>query len=144
MLKPAPYLTLNFTAAERTLMKPPRHIAAAAIAFALAGAAHASGAHDHSPKHGGVVVKVKDIDYELVAKANLIQLYLRDHGKKVDIAKASAKLTLLTGTEKQGVELKPAGDKLEASGSFKVDPGTKAVAVVTVAGKPATARFTMK
>ena len=55
-----------------------------------------------------------------------------------------AKVTLLTGTEKQEVELKPAGDKLEATGSFKVRAGTKAVAVVTVAGKPATARFTLK
>ena len=74
----------------------------------------------------------------------VIQLHLRDHGKPADVSKASAKLTLLTGTEKQEVELKPAGDKLEATGSFKVGPGTKAVAVVTVGGKPATARFTVK
>jgi len=33
---------------------------------------------------------------------------------------------------------------VEATGSFKVGPGTKAMAVVTVAGKPATARFTLK
>lgn len=31
-----------------------------------------------------------------------------------------------------------------ATGSFKVGPGTKAVAVVTVNGKAATARFTLK
>jgi hypothetical protein len=117
---------------------------AVALSFAMAGVAYAGGAHDHSPKHGGVVVEVKDMDYELVAKANVIQLYLRDHGKKVDISKASARLTLLTGSEKQEVELKPAGDKLEATGSFKVGPGSKAVAVVTVAGKPSTARFTVK
>jgi hypothetical protein len=142
-LTPSP-LTLKLTATERKPMNRQNYICATAIAFALVGAAHAAGTHDHSPKHGGVVVEVKDMDYELVAKATLIQLYLRDHGKKADIAKASAKLTLLTGTEKQEVELKPAGDKLEATGSFKVGPGTKAVAVVTVAGKPATARFTVK
>ena len=101
-------------------------------------------AHEHKPLHGGVVVEVKDMDFELVAKATAIQLYLRDHGKPADVAKATAKLTLLTGAEKQEVELKPAGDKLEATGSFKVGPGTKAVAVVTVGGKPATARFTVK
>ncbi len=117
---------------------------AVGFALGLSGAAQASGAHDHSPQHGGVVAEVKDVDYELVAKANVIQLYLRGHGKPVDIAKASAKVTMLTGTEKQEVELKPAGNKLEASGSFKVGPGTKAVAVVTVAGKPSTARFTVK
>ena len=95
------------------------HALFAALTLALAGSALAAGdkhghAHEHKPLHGGVVVEVKDMDYELVAKATVIQLYLRDHGK------------------------------LEATGSFKVGPGTKAVAVVTVAGKPATARFTLK
>ena len=120
----------------------------ASIALALASSAFAAGehshAHEHKPMHGGVVVEVKDIDYELVAKPTVIQLHLRDHGKPADVSKASAKVTLLTGVEKQEVELKPAGDKLEATGSFKVGPGTKAVAVVTIGGKPATARFTVK
>ncbi|MBI5270406.1 hypothetical protein [uncultured Piscinibacter sp.] len=125
------------------------HTLIAAITFAVAGTAHAAGekhdhAHEHKPMHGGVVVEVKDMDYELVAKATTLQLYLRDHGKPADVSKASAKVTLLTGTEKQEVELKPAGDKLEATGSYKVGPGTKAVAVVTINGKPATARFTLK
>ena len=122
----------------------------ASIALTLAGSAFAAGdkhdhAHEHKPMHGGVVVEVKDIDYELVAKPTVIQLHLRDHGKPTDISKASAKLTLLTGAEKQEVELKPAGDKLEASGTFKVGPGTKVVALVTIAGKSAgTVRFALK
>lgn len=125
------------------------HTLIAAITLAIAGTAQAAGekhdhAHEHKPMHGGVVVEVKDMDYELVAKATTLQLYLRDHGKPADVSKASAKVTLLTGTEKQEVELKPAGDKLEATGSYKVGPGTKAVAVVTINGKPATARFTLK
>jgi hypothetical protein len=119
------------------------------IALTLATTAFAAGekhehAHEHKPLHGGVVVEVKDIDYELVAKPSMIQLHLRDHGKPADVSKASAKVTMLSGTEKQEVELKPAGDKLEATGNFKVGAGTKAVAVVTVAGKPATVRFTIK
>jgi hypothetical protein len=127
-------------------MKPNFLIAAvaAAIAVLLAGPAHADGKHDHNPRHGGVVAEGRDMDYELVAKPTVVQLHLRGHGQKVDVAKASAKLTLLTGTEKQEVELKPAGDKLEAHGSYKLAPGTKAVAVVTVGGKPATARFVLK
>jgi hypothetical protein len=120
----------------------------AALALALANASFAAGdhkhAHEHKPLHGGVVVEVKDIDYELVAKPGSIRLYLRDHGKPADVSKASAKLTLLSGAEKQEIELKPAGDKLEATGSFKVGAGTKAVAVVTIAGKPAgSVRFTL-
>lgn len=122
----------------------------ASIALALAGSAFAADdkhdhAHEHKPLHGGVVVEVKDFDYELVARQTLIQLHLRDHGKPADVSGASAKLTLLSGTEKQEVELKPAGDKLEASGAFKVGPGTKVVALVTMVGKPAgTVRFALK
>lgn len=101
-------------------------------------------AHGHKPLHGGVVVEVKDIDYELVAKPTIIQLHLRDHGKPADVSKATAKITVLSGTEKQEVELKPAGDKLEASGNFKVGSGTKAVAVVSFAGRAATVRFIIK
>lgn len=121
-----------------------RLIPALALALACTGAAQAAEGHDHSPKHGGIVAPGKDWDFELVARPAAIQLYVRDHGKPADVAKASAKLTLLTGTEKQEVELKPAGGRLEATGSFRLGPGTKAVAVVTVNGKPATARFTLK
>jgi hypothetical protein len=128
-------------------MKTHAHIAA--IILALAGSAFAAGdkhdhAHEHKPLHGGVVVEVKDMDYELVARPDAMQLHLRDHGKAVDISKASAKLTLLAGTEKQEVELKPAGDKLEARGVFKVAANTKVVAVVSIAGKSSTARFVLK
>lgn len=118
--------------------------AAALLSLAAAGAVQAGGTHDHSPQHGGVVVEVKDMDYELVARPTAIQLYLRGHGQQIDLSKASARLTLLSGSEKQDVDLKPAGNRLEASGSFKVGPGTKAVAVVTLNGKPSTARFVLK
>jgi hypothetical protein len=128
-------------------MKTPTLIAA--ITLAIAAPAFAAGDHhragdDHQPKHGGIVAATRAMDFELVAKPTLIHLHLRDHGKPADVSQATGKLTLLSGTEKQEVELKPAGDKLQASGNFKVGPGTKAVAVVTVAGKPATARFTLK
>lgn len=120
----------------------------ATLALATTGAAFAADSHDHGHEHkalhGGVVVEVKDMDYELVAKPDSMQLHLRDHGKPVDVTKASAKLTLLSGTDKQEVELKPAGDKLEAKGSFKVTTNTKVVTVVSLAGKSSTARFVLK
>ena len=99
---------------------------------------------DHKPMHGGILTTVKDIDYELVANTTTLRLYVRDHGKAVDVSKASAKLTLLTGAEKQEVDLKPSNDKLEAAGAFKVGPGTKIIAVISVGGKQSTARFVMK
>lgn len=118
-------------------------------ALVAVGPAFAADKHDHAHEqesmHGGLVVEVKDVDLELVAKPDVIQLHLRDHGKPVDVTNGSAKLTLLSGTDKQEVELKPAGDRLESKGSFKVGAGTKLVAVVTLPGKPSTtARFTLK
>lgn len=118
----------------------------AAAALLVGGHALAGGKHDdHTPKHGGLVVEGKQADFELVAKPEVIHLYLRDHGKAMSAAKASAKVTLLSGSDKQEVTLVPAGDKLEAKGSFKVAAGTKVVAVVTSDGKSlGTARYTLK
>ena len=99
---------------------------------------------DHKPMQGGVLSTVKDVDYELVAKPDVLQLYMRDHGKPVDVSKTTAKVTLLSGADKQEVELKPTGDKLQATGTFKVMAGTKVVAVISSGTKQATARFVIK
>lgn len=120
----------------------------AAFSFSMSGLAFAAGGHDHGhehkPLHGGVVSEVKDMDYELVTTPETIQLHLRDHGKPVDVAKASAKLTILVGADKQEIELTPAGAQLEAKGSFKVNNG-KVVALVSLPGKtPTTVRFVLK
>lgn len=105
----------------------------------------APGQHEHVAKHGGIVVETKQGDLEIVAKPELIQIYIDDHGKPVKLEGAKAKVTLLNGTEKTDIELRTVGDKLEAKGSFKAVKGTKGVAVVTLAGKPAvTARFELK
>jgi hypothetical protein len=108
----------------------------------LAAEKHNHG-HDHKPLHGGIVVESKDMDYELVAKPDLLQLYLRDHGKPMDVSKVTAKITILAGNEKQDIELKPSGNRLEAKGQFKVSAGTKAVAQVNNAGKMSSVRFTL-
>lgn len=128
-------------------MKPSQLIAIAALTAVLPGFAadKHEHAHGHDALHGGVVVEVKDIDLELVAKPDLLQLHLRDHGKPIDVAGGSAKLTLLSGTDKQEIALEPVAGRLEARGSFKVGAGTKALAVVSIPGKPSTtARFALK
>ena len=96
-----------------------KRILIAVCAAALAGNVALAGG-DHQPMKGGIVTPGKEADYELVAKPTVLQLYVQDHGKLRDVSKASAKLTLLAGKDKQEVELKPAGDRLEASGSFQV------------------------
>lgn len=119
-------------------------ILVAAIALSSTALAHGD-KHDHTPKHGGIVVEVKDMDYEIVAKPDLMQIHLRDHGKAVKLDGAKGKVTLLNGSEKSEVELKPVGDKLEAKGNFKVAKGTKGIALVTLAGKSAVSvRFEVK
>ena len=119
-----------------------------ALMLMASGVVFAADKHDHGhedkPLHGGLVTEIKDMDYELVAKPDVLQLYVRDHGKPVDVSRATAKITLLSGSDKQEVELKPSADRLEAKGSFKVMPGTKAVAQVNLASKAATARFVLK
>ena len=122
-----------------------KFIAGLALAACVAGPVLASGAHGHTPKNGGIVVETKAGDLEIVAKPDLLQIFVSDHGKPMSLEGAKAKITLLNGTEKSDVELLPAGNKMEAKGSFKVAKGTKGIAVFTVAGKPpATARFELK
>lgn len=110
-----------------------------------AAAAQAAGNDDHTPKFGGVVVETKAGDFEIVAKPDMIRIYVSDHGKAVKLDGAKAKVTLLNGSEKTEADLAPVGDKLEAKGTFKVAKGTKGIVLVTLAGKPAaTARFEIK
>lgn len=122
------------------------HAFAALFAVLPTLAVAAADEHDHKPKYGGIVTEVKEIQYELVAKPDSIAIYVEDHGKKVDMKGGSATLTLLSASDKSEVKLTPAGEnKLEAKGAFKVGPGTKGIASVALAGKPAqTVRFTLK
>ncbi|MBS0506562.1 MAG: hypothetical protein JSR53_04170 [Proteobacteria bacterium] len=116
-----------------------------ALATALPAQAHGDN-HSHAPQHGGVVTEVGDMDYELVARPERITLHLRDHGQPAKTDGASARLTLLNGSEKTEATLTPAAaGTLEATGQFKVAPGTKVVALVTLAGKKAAnVRFVVK
>ena len=106
--------------------------------FALGASTTAIADGDHHSKYGGVVAVVKDVQYELVAKPDSMTVFVEDHGKKVATKGATAKLALLTGGEKSEIALVPVGENgLEAKGTFKVSTGTKAVATITLAGKPA-------
>ncbi len=123
-------------------MKLQTILTSAAIAFSGAAIAQKD---DHSPKHGGIFLEGKVADMEVVAKPEMIQVYVYDHGKPAKVEGAKGKVTLLNGSEKTEVEMVPAGDKLEAKGNFKVAKGTKGIASVTLAGKPAaTARFVIR
>lgn len=117
-----------------------------AVALLLITATASAHGPVSEPKNGGVVASVNDVEYELVVKSDSIALYVENHRKMVDVAGASAKVTLLAAGEKNEVHLSPAGaNKLEAKGAFKAPAGTKVVTVVQLPGMPAaTARFQLK
>ena len=121
-------------------------LTATALTFAATAFASEGHGHDAKPMHGGIVTKASDIEFELVAKADGVTVYVRDHGKPASTQGATGKLTVLSGGQKVEATLTPAGDnKLEGKGSFSVAPGTKFVATVTLQGKqPANMRFALK
>jgi len=135
---------MNSATKGKTDMNSRMALLLTAVTLVASAAAYADG--DHKPKYGGVVTVVKDVQYELVAKPDSIALFIEDHGKKVDTKGANAKLTLLTGGDKTEVALVPMGENgLGAKGAFKVAAGSKAVATIALAGKPAiSARFELK
>ncbi len=84
---------------------------AVTLTLMLSGAVFAADKHGHGhedkPSHGGLVTEIKDVGYELVAKPDVLKLYVRDHGKPVDVSKATAKITFLAVADKEEVDLKP-------------------------------------
>jgi hypothetical protein len=112
----------------------------------VAAASVFAGQDDVKPIYGGVVQEIREISYELVAKPDILSLYVHDHGKKLPSAGGTARVTLLNGGEKSEITLAPAGDNVfQAKGAFKVQKGTRAIAVVALAGKaPVTARYEIK
>ncbi|AKJ29442.1 hypothetical protein [Caldimonas brevitalea] len=114
-------------------------VSAAALSFNVAMA------HGTKAQHGGIVATAQDLGFELTNEGDKATLYITDHGQPFDTAGLSGKLTVLSGTEKSEVELKPAGEnKLEAQG-VKLAKGSKAVATLTNAEKKTlTVRFSVK
>jgi len=114
------------------------------LAAAAVIPAYAAG-DDHTPKHGGLVLETKAGDLEMVAKPEQIVIHVSDHGKAMKLTSASGKVTVFNGKDSQEAALALVGDKLEAKGPFKVGPGTKVLAEVSLNGKPSvSARFTLK
>jgi len=84
-----------------------------------------------------VLAEARDINYELVTKADSLTLYVVDHGKPLATAGGKASATVYSGSEKLAVILEPAGDnKFAAKGSFKSGVGVRVAVSVTMPGKP--------
>jgi hypothetical protein len=134
---------LIFIFDERNFMK----ISSLFFSFCLAASSvvFASEDHDEKPRHGGIVSTANHVTFELVAKPEMIALYVTDHGKPVKIDGGTAKLTILNGSEKSEASLAADGKALAAKGAFKVGAGAKIVAVVSLPNTSAkTVRFVVK
>ena len=97
-------------------------------------------------RHGGVVVQMGDMEYELVAKPDSLNLFVYDDDKPAATKGGKARVVLTAGNDKKVVELEPAGgNKFKAKGNFTVKPGSKAVATIELSGRnKEEASFTLK
>ncbi len=118
-------------------------MAVAVLAALNLNTAEAHGTSD--PRHGGIVQVANDVNFELVVEADGATIYLIDHDEPLASKGISGKLTVLNGSVKTEVDLKPAGDnKLRAKG-VKIASGAKLVALLhEVEGQTVTVRFTVK
>lgn len=97
-------------------------------------------------RHGGVVVQIGDMEYELVSRADSLNIFVYDDDKPASTKGGKAVVVLLSGGEKKVVELEPSGgNKFKAKGNFPVKPGSKAIATIELAGRnKEEASFTLK
>lgn len=117
---------------------------AVALPTVPAGAQHA---HDHKPRHGGIVREANDFVYELEATPTRITVWVTDEANKpVPTTGSSATLALIDSGKRADIALVPAGEnRLAATGTFALRPGMGALLEVSVGGKTvAKLRYTLK
>lgn len=113
----------------------------AGLAMAEEGPEHA---HDHEPKHDGILVHSGDHHLELVARGGSIELYVtKQDGKEEDVSGAKASATVLAGGKTETVTLAPSGgNALKGSGGFEAGRDATVVVSITMPGHaPEQARF---
>ncbi len=116
------------------------------LSFSLSlGATQALAHAEHGqPQHGGIHAEAGEAQFEIVAREGKLTVYVTSHGAPLDTAGASGKLTVLAGTAKSEIDLKPAGSNL-LQGVGSVPAGAKLLVNVQLAGKKALqARAAMK
>lgn len=112
------------------------------LGIALANPVFAHGEHG-KPQYGGLYGEAGSFQAELVTGAGEVSLYLSVHGEALASQGATAKLTVLGAGDKRELVLSPAGaNRLTAKLGNPLAKGSKAVASITLPGKPlATIRY---
>lgn len=111
-----------------------------AVCIAVSASAHA---HDGgAAKHGGIVQTANDLQFEMVRKADVVTVYVYDHGRSRPTTGASGKLTVLNGSQRTEAPLVPTGQNALEARNLTIAPGAKIVASINFADKQAaTVRF---
>jgi hypothetical protein len=95
-------------------------------------------------QQGGIVAEAGEAQFEIVAKENKLTVFVTNHGAPVATAGASGKLTILAGSNKQEVELKPEADN-RMTGQGAITPQAKLLVMIQLPGKkPLQARAVAK
>lgn len=121
-------------------------IVATVLLLGVSGMTGSALAHGAKPQYGGVVTTASDLQFELVDKNGTAAIFVEDHGKKLTTAGMSGKITVLNGTEKTELPLKPMGEnQLEAQGKAVLGKGAKAIATISMPDKKVVnVRFAVK
>ena len=118
-------------------MKLKSMLTAASLALTLSAAvnvpAYAHAEHG-KPQFGGIVAEAGEAQFEVVGSAGKVRVHVTEHGAPLDTAGATGKLTVLAGTQKQEIALKPAGTNL-LEGEGQIASGAKLLLQVQLAGK---------
>jgi hypothetical protein len=108
-------------------------ITALLCALSLPTAALAHAEHGQ-PQFGGVVAEAGEAQFEVVGRDGKLVVHVTNHGAPLDTVGATGKLTVLSGANKQDIQLKPAGgNRLEGAGSYAA--GAKLLLQVQLLGK---------
>ena len=107
------------------------------------GAVLAHAEHGQS-QQGGIVAEAGEAQFEIVSRENKLTVFVTNHGAPVATAGASGKLTILAGSNKQEVELKPEADN-RMTGQGTITPQAKLLVMIQLPGKkPLQARAVAK
>ena len=114
----------------------------AVLVLALGGTTLALAHGEAVPQRGGILEVVGELDFELVVKADKIDLYVMNDGEEQSTESMSAVATIMDGDEKVKVDMVPAGiNRLRASG-VTATSGSRVVTIVMMPdGKPIAVQF---
>ena len=102
----------------------------ASVALLSAGLAWAHG--EPVAKRGGILAVMDEFDFELVVKADKIDLFTFDENEPVPSEKMSGSLTIINDTDKSKVDLVAAGiNRLRATGVTAAS-GSCVIAIVSM------------